>query len=363
MGISIKNLEKKFDNYQALRNINFDVESGKFCALLGPSGCGKTTLLRIIAGLETADSGQIFFGNQDMTNVDVRNRGVGLVFQNYALFRHMTVFDNVAFGLRVKSRKERLSDAQITTRVRELLSMVQLDWLEKSYPSRLSGGQKQRVALARALAVTPKVLLLDEPFAALDAKVRKDLRLSLRDIQHELNITCILVTHDQEEALSMADKIVVMNKGKVEQIGTGSELYNNPNTGFTVEFLGEVNIFNRARVENNLLIIGNYTKPAPDNFLGKEENVVAYIRPQDITLVHELDSNSNMVGEATILDIQEIGSIVRLFLKSPIFERKIEVVITKKLFDENPFSTQERVYFKPEKTFVFSLEDLVDYMI
>ncbi|MBN3860113.1 sulfate ABC transporter ATP-binding protein [Neisseriaceae bacterium PsAf] len=361
MSISIKNLEKSFDDYQALKNINLDVESGKFYALLGPSGCGKTTLLRIIAGLETADSGQIFFDDRDMTNVDVRNRGIGFVFQNYALFRHMTVFDNVAFGLRVKPRKERLSDEKITKRVRELLSMIQLDWLENAYPSRLSGGQKQRVALARALAVTPKVLLLDEPFGALDAKVRKDLRLSLRDIQHELNITCILVTHDQEEALSMADKIVVMNKGKIEQTGTGPELYNNPSTGFTVEFLGEVNIFNRARVENNQLMIGGYTESAPENFLGREENVIAYARPQDITISHTADDNS--IAQAEIQDIQEIGPVVRIFLDSFVSDKKIEVVLTKQVFDESPFLIQEKVYFKPEKTFVFALDNLVDYMI
>lgn len=354
MSVVIKNLEKKFSDYHVLSDINLEVQSGKLYALLGPSGCGKTTLLRIIAGLETVDSGQILFDDQEMTNIDVRHRNIGFVFQNYALFRHMTVFENIAFGLKITHRKKRLSNQEITKKVKELLSLIQLDWLEHAYPSRLSGGQKQRVALARALAITPKVLLLDEPFGALDAQVRKELRLSLRNIQRELNITCILVTHDQEEALSIADTIAVMNKGRIDQIGTASELYNNPLTGFTAEFLGDMNIFNSARIKHNQLIIGQYSVVVSNECAGKEENVIVYVRPQDITLFHILAPD--VIGKAVIDDIQEIGSIVRVFLDSLVANKKIEVVVTKQVFDSDPFMVGQEVYFKAEKTYVFALD-------
>src|SRR5688500_8009711 len=217
MSIEIRNVSKQFGDFHALRNVNLDVESGELVALLGPSGCGKTTLLRIIAGLETADTGSILFAGEDTTDVHVRERQVGFVFQHYALFRHMSVFENVAFGLRVKPRALRPSEAQIKKKVTELLKLVQLDWLADRYPSQLSGGQRQRIALARALAVEPKVLLLDEPFGALDAKVRKELRRWLRRLHDELHVTSIFVTHDQEEALEVADRVVLMNSGKVER--------------------------------------------------------------------------------------------------------------------------------------------------
>ena len=209
MSIEIRNISKQFGDFRALNNVNLDVESGELVALLGPSGCGKTTLLRIIAGLETADTGSILFSGEDTTDVHVRERQVGFVFQHYALFRHMTVFENVAFGLRVKPRKERPSDAQIKQKVTDLLKLVQLDWLADRYPSQLSGGQRQRIALARALAVEPKVLLLDEPFGALDAKVRKELRRWLRRLHDDLHVTSIFVTHDQEEALEVADRVEI----------------------------------------------------------------------------------------------------------------------------------------------------------
>ena len=219
MSIEIRNIHKQFGDFQALGDVSLDIHSGELIALLGPSGCGKTTLLRIIAGLEIADSGTILFSGEDTTHVHVRERQVGFVFQHYALFRHMTVFENVAFGLRVKPRAERPSEEQIKKKVHDLLSLVQLDWLADRYPSQLSGGQRQRIALARALAVEPKVLLLDEPFGALDAKVRKELRRWLRRLHDDLNVTTIFVTHDQEEALEVADRVVVMNKGNVEQVG------------------------------------------------------------------------------------------------------------------------------------------------
>src|SRR6059058_3621709 len=239
MSIEIRNVSKKFGEFHALRDVSLDINSGELIALLGPSGCGKTTLLRIIAGLETADAGSILFSGEDTTDVDVRERHVGFVFQHYALFRHMTVFENVAFGLRVQPRAIRKSEAAIRARVKGLLDLVQLDWLANRYPSQLSGGQRQRIALARALAIEPRILLLDEPFGALDAKVRKELRQWLRSLHSEIHVTSIFVTHDQEEALEVANRVVVMDKGRIEQIGTPGEVYDDPATAFVHGFIGE----------------------------------------------------------------------------------------------------------------------------
>lgn len=242
MSIEIRNISKQFGNFQALRDVSLDIDSGELVALLGPSGCGKTTLLRIIAGLESADQGSIAFAGEDATDVHVRDRKVGFVFQHYALFRHMTVFENVAFGLRVKPKDQRPSDAQIKKKVHDLLSLVQLDWLADRFPAQLSGGQRQRIALARALAVEPKVLLLDEPFGALDAKVRKELRRWLRRLHDELHVTSVFVTHDQEEALEVADRVVLMNSGQVEQVGAPQEVWEHPASPFVYGFLGDVNL-------------------------------------------------------------------------------------------------------------------------
>ncbi len=228
MSIEVRNLGKRFGSFVALDNVSLDFPSGELTALLGPSGCGKTTLLRLIAGLEQADQGQVLLDGEDASQRHVRERQVGFVFQHYALFRHMSVFDNIAFGLRVKPRKLRPSESQIREKVMQLLSLVQLDWLADRYPSQLSGGQRQRIALARALAVEPRVLLLDEPFGALDAKVRKELRRWLRRLHDELQVSSIFVTHDQEEALEVADRVVLMNKGRVEQVGAPDEVYNQP---------------------------------------------------------------------------------------------------------------------------------------
>jgi len=237
MSIEVRNIKKTFGQFAALNDVSLTFPSGELVALLGPSGCGKTSLLRVIAGLESADEGQVFLEGEDASGVHVRERQVGFVFQHYALFRHMTVFENVAFGLRVKPRKQRPSDQEIKKKVHELLSLVQLDWLADRYPAQLSGGQRQRIALARALAVEPRVLLLDEPFGALDAKVRKELRQWLRRLHDELHITSIFVTHDQEEALEVADSVVLMNHGKVEQIGTPQEVVEHPATPFVASFL------------------------------------------------------------------------------------------------------------------------------
>lgn len=236
MSIDIKNIHKQFGNFTALNDISFTVNTGELTTLLGPSGCGKTTLLRIIAGLETADFGEIWFDDTNVTNMPVQKRGIGFVFQNYALFRHKTVAQNIAFGLTLL--KDKPSAAQIDARVAELLDLVQLSHTKDRYPHELSGGQRQRIALARALATNPKLLLLDEPFGALDAKVRKELRTSLKQIQKDIGITSIMVTHDQEEAVAVSDKIIIMNHGVIEQIGTPDELFAKPNSEFVVDFLG-----------------------------------------------------------------------------------------------------------------------------
>ena len=243
MSIIVRNLIKHFGDFAALDDVSLEFAAGELVALIGPSGCGKTTLLRVIAGLEAPDAGEVMLGGRDVAGLDARERRIGFVFQHYALFHQMTVFENVAFGLRVKPRRERPSEAAIRSRVHELLSLVQLAPLADRYPSSLSGGQRQRIALARALAVEPSVLLLDEPFGALDAKVRKELRAWLRRLHDELAISTIFVTHDQEEALDVADRIVVMNHGRVEQSGSPASVYDDPRTPFVYGFLGEANRF------------------------------------------------------------------------------------------------------------------------
>ncbi|RIH84240.1 Sulfate/thiosulfate import ATP-binding protein CysA [Calidithermus terrae] len=241
MNISIENLSKRFGNFTALEGVNLSIKSGELVALLGPSGSGKTTLLRVIAGLETPDTGLIWFDDEDATLRPPGERRVGFVFQHYALFRHMTVFENVAFGLQVRPRVSRPGKRELASRVHELLRLVQLEWAAQRYPSQLSGGQRQRVALARALAVEPKVLLLDEPFGALDAKVREELRRWLRKLHDEIGLTSVFVTHDQEEALEIAHRVVVFNRGRIEQVGTPEEVYDHPATPFVYHFLGRSN--------------------------------------------------------------------------------------------------------------------------
>ena len=240
MTIEVRDIVKKFGAFAALDHVDLKVADGELLALLGPSGSGKTTLLRIIAGLDWPDAGEVSFNNENVLAQAASERHVGFVFQHYALFRHMTVFENVAFGLRVQPRNIRKDEASIRARVKELLDLVQLDWLSGRYPNQLSGGQRQRIALARALAIEPRILLLDEPFGALDAKVRKELRQWLRSLHSEINVTSIFVTHDQEEALEVANRVVVMDKGRIEQIGTPSEVYDNPATAFVHGFIGEL---------------------------------------------------------------------------------------------------------------------------
>ncbi|NDF12265.1 MAG: sulfate ABC transporter ATP-binding protein [Proteobacteria bacterium] len=258
MGIEVKNIQKKFKDFKALDNVNLKVASGELVALLGPSGSGKTTLLRIIAGLELPDEGSVMLDGELAHQKDVRQRQVGFVFQHYALFKHMTVFENVAFGMRVRPKRTRPSDANIREKVMELLSLVHLEQFGNRYPSQLSGGQRQRVALARALAVEPKVLLLDEPFGALDAKVRKELRRWMRRLHDEMHITSIFVTHDQEEAMEVSDRVVVMSNGRIEQVGTPEEVYHKPANGFVYDFLGNYNSFDGWKDKGGNLHLAEY---------------------------------------------------------------------------------------------------------
>ena len=306
MSIEIRNVSKQFGDFQALRDVSLDIQSGELIALLGPSGCGKTTLLRIIAGLETPDVGSIHFSGEDTTDVHVRERNVGFVFQHYALFRHMTVFENVAFGLRVKPRKERPSQAQIKEKVMNLLKLVQLDWVADRFPSQLSGGQRQRIALARALAVEPKVLLLDEPFGALDAKVRKELRRWLRRLHDELHVTSIFVTHDQEEALEVADRVVVINKGKIEQEGTPQEVWENPASPFVYGFLGDVNLFKGRAKDGQVYLEEGIQLESSEAHGAVDKNAFAYVRP------HELDVARYSPGQNTDGNGRTTGLVVQL---------------------------------------------------
>ncbi|MCJ0763173.1 sulfate/molybdate ABC transporter ATP-binding protein [Variovorax terrae] len=311
MSIEIRNISKQFGDFHALRDVSLDIDSGELIALLGPSGCGKTTLLRIIAGLETADAGSILFAGEDTTDVHVRERQVGFVFQHYALFRHMTVFENVAFGLRVKPRGQRPSEAKIKEKVHELLSLVQLDWLADRHPSQLSGGQRQRIALARALAVEPKVLLLDEPFGALDAKVRKELRRWLRRLHDELHVTSIFVTHDQEEALEVADRVVLMNGGRIEQSGSPQEVWDHPASPFVYGFLGDVNLFHGRAHEGQVHLEG-LRLDSPEHRDVQDAKAYAYVRPHDLDVQRYSPGAAGIVAQLSRAIV--VGPIARLEL-------------------------------------------------
>jgi sulfate transport system ATP-binding protein len=288
--ISIVDVSKRFGTFAALDHVNLEVRSGELLALLGPSGSGKTTLLRIIAGLDWPDEGQVQFDGQDALSQSAGERHVGFVFQHYALFRHMTVFENIAFGLRVKPRGERPSEGEIRARVQKLLGLVQLGWLANRYPSQLSGGQRQRIALARALAIEPRLLLLDEPFGALDAKVRKELRRWLRQLHNEIHATSIFVTHDQEEAMEVADRVIVMDRGRIEQSGTPQQVYDQPQTPFVHEFIGESIVLPVIVLNNDVHFegrsIGLDPQGAPDG------TATLFARPFNMTILPGAEPNS-----------------------------------------------------------------------
>lgn len=351
MSIEIRNVRKNFGSFSALNDVSLDIPSGELVALLGPSGCGKTTLLRIIAGLETPDSGNIYFHGTDATERQVQEREVGFVFQHYALFRHMTVFENVAFGLRVRPKSTRPSETEIKRRVHELLELVQLDWLADRYPPQLSGGQRQRIALARALAVEPKVLLLDEPFGALDAKVRKELRRWLRRLHDELHITSIFVTHDQEEALEVADKVVVINKGKIEQIGTPQEVYDHPVSPFVYQFLGNVNQFD-SHIHHGEAKIAGVDFKINSHLETQNSPAVAYVRPHDIE-IFKSEIGSNPKIEAFVSYINAVGPLVRLELNRADHSELIEAELTQERFKELNVAEGDRVFVYPRNVRVF----------
>ena len=365
MSIQIRNITKTFGNFRALKGINFDIEPGELVALLGPSGCGKTTLLRIIAGLDWPDSGQILFHGVDATSRHVREREVGFVFQHYALFRHMTVFENIAFGLRVRPKANRPTDKEIKEKVGSLLKLVQLDWLSDRYPPQLSGGQRQRIALARALAVEPKVLLLDEPFGALDAKVRKDLRRWLRNLHDELHVTSVFVTHDQEEALEVADRIVVMNEGHVEQIGAPDDVYEHPATPFVYQFLGDVNLFH-GRVDQGWAKIGEADIHLPGQESDQSsESALFFVRPHEIEVTRTNGNGVKGIG-AYVRDIRRYGAVVRLELERIDGDGYVEAVLSREEFKANDVRKGDEVVLQPKRIKVFpqAAESLpIDYVI
>jgi sulfate/thiosulfate transport system ATP-binding protein len=320
MGVELKGIIKRFGEFVALAGIDLNIVNGEFVALLGPSGSGKTTLLRIIAGLEYPDAGRLVIAGEDAVSRSAKDRGIGLVFQHYALFRHMSVFENVAFGLRVRPRGERRSKKEIHERVGRLLDLVQLEQFAGRYPSQLSGGQRQRVALARALAIEPRLLLLDEPFGALDAKVRKELRRWLRRLHDEMGLTSLFVTHDQQEALELADRVVVMDQGRIEQVGPPDEVYADPATPFVFDFIGHANRFEGMVKAGKLNLDGVVVGPAGEG--STEGKVWVYVRPHHITL-----SAPGTPGTipAKILQRLPAGSVHRLEAFSSLAPHAVEI--------------------------------------
>lgn len=356
MNIAIRNLTKNFGNFKALDSITLDVPSGELVALLGPSGSGKTTLLRIIAGLEEANEGSVLFDGRDATSSRLRDRNVGFVFQHYALFRHMTVGENVAFGLRVRPRRLRPSKQAIRQRVAELLRLVQLERLADRYPSQLSGGQRQRVALARALAVEPRLLLLDEPFGALDAQVRKELRRWLRRLHDDIHITSVFVTHDQEEALEVADRVVVMNQGRIEQVGTPEEVYHTPANPFVYHFLGDVNLFHaRLNEAGGVADIDARQSDLTVNRPPTSGASMVFVRP------HLLDVHRQPTGAsgfmATIDHLNPARPLVKLELTSE-WGDPIQVEITQERYRALELKKGLQVFVTPREVTVFD-EDYV----
>ncbi len=355
MGISVERISKTYGDFAALRDVSLEVPAGELTALLGPSGSGKTTLLRIIAGLESPDEGcgPIRFHEEDMADRRVQERRVGFVFQHYALFRHMTVFENVAFGLRVRPRRIRPARTEIDAKVDELLRLVQLEGMAARYPAQLSGGQRQRVALARALAVEPRVLLLDEPFGALDAKVRKQLRAWLRRLHEEIHVTSVFVTHDQDEALEVADRVVVMNQGRIEQVGTPEEVFHNPATEFVMNFLGNVNVFH-GRVAHGKVSFASVQLDAPDHVGAPESEAKVFIRPHDLILRNRPDECPSL--EAVITAVHAAGPTVRLTLEAASGET-FTAEISQDEFRRLETGKGGRVYVAPRELRIFTAAD------
>src|SRR5450432_706633 len=354
MSVEVKNVTKKFGDFTALDNVNLKVESGELVALLGPSGSGKTTLLRTIAGLEFPDNtgdAQVLFYGDDVTQIPASERKAGFAFQHYALFRHMTVFENIAFGLRVRPKTTRPSEEKIQARVGELLKLIQLEPLAKRFPSQLSGGQCQRVALARALAVEPKVLLLDEPFGALDAKVRKELRRWLRKLHDEIHITTLFVTHDQEEALEVSDRVAILRDGKIEQIGTPEEIYDHPASPFVYDFLGNVNLFS-GRVRDGSVTIGETKFDAPETAGETDADTVAFVRPHDIRITRE--THGQKTFPALIVRCNAAGPMANLELERLDGSGQFTAQLSKEEFQQLRLKAGEQVFVELKNVKVFS---------
>jgi sulfate transport system ATP-binding protein len=352
MAIDVRHVTKAYGSFTAVKDVSFSVAAGELVALLGPSGSGKTTLLRIIAGLETADSGTVILEGEDATATNARDRAVGFVFQHYALFRHMTVFENVAFGLRVRPRARRPSDAEISRKVQDLLKLVQLDYLGTRYPSQLSGGQRQRVALARALAVEPRVLLLDEPFGALDAKVRQELRRWLRRLHEEIHLTSVFVTHDQEEALELAGRVVIMDHGQIEQQGSPGEVFERPATPFVMNFLGHVNIFH-GRVESGKALLGPLAIDYPAHTDPTPQPAAGFARPYELDVSRTASAGGLW---AVVRTIGQAGSVVKIELTDE-EDRNIQVELSRERFLDLAPLLGERFYVTPRNVRVFLMKE------
>ena len=347
MSIAVRDVSKRFGSFAALDRVSVDITEGELLALLGPSGSGKTTLLRIIAGLEHPDAGAVLLKDDDITRRSARDRNVGFVFQHYALFRHMTVFENVAFGLRVR----KWSDGDVRARVEELLALVRLGELGGRYPNELSGGQRQRVALARALAARPRVLLLDEPFGALDAKVRAELRVWLRRLHDEYPVTTVFVTHDQEEAFEVADRVVIMNRGRVEQDGTPIEVFEHPANPFVMDFLGQVNVFH-GRVRDGKAVVGEVEFDCPGSEGRAHGPTRVYVRPHELDLAAE--RNGVPALEAEVIHVVPAGSVTRVLVRVPGIAEPVSVALPQERFAELVLQKGDTVFITPRRVRVFA---------
>jgi sulfate/thiosulfate transport system ATP-binding protein len=352
MSVEVRNITKQFGRYPALHSVNLKVDSGELVALLGPSGSGKTTLLRIMGGLEFPDlpESRVLFYGEDVTALPAHKRRVGFAFQHYALFRHLNVFENIAFGLRVRPFWLRPKETDIRERVEKLMKLIQLESLGKRFPSQLSGGQRQRVALARALATEPKVLLLDEPFGALDAKVRKELRHWLRKLHAELHVTTLFVTHDQEEALEVADRVAILREGHIEQIGTPDEIYDHPATPFVYDFLGNVNLF-AGRAREGAILIGETKIPAPGMMGAPETPAAAFVRPHDIYVAREPSGAATLA--ARVKHSHAAGALAHLDLERLDNGEPFTVELSKEQFRQLRPRPGERVYVELRNVRVF----------
>ncbi len=346
MSISVRNVSKRFGKFLALDNVSLEVPGGALLALLGPSGSGKTTLLRIISGLETADSGKVLYEDEDVTDAAVRERNVGFVFQHYALFRHMSVFENIAFGLRVRGRP----DAEVKDRVHELLRLIQLEGLERSLPTQLSGGQRQRVALARALAAQPKVLLLDEPFGALDAKVRQELRQWLRRLHDELHVTSVFVTHDQEEAFEVADRVVIMSQGQIEQVGSPAEIFEHPANAFVMDFLGNVNVFHGS-VQAGRARLGGLEVAYPAYPHDQSRAATAFVRSHELEILPKRNGRPSLEGK--IMHINPARPVVKVRVYSETFGVLLSVDVSWDRYAEMHLTVGDVVHVAPRQVRVF----------